>query len=86
MDDVFLTVVLLSVDEGLTDVGSSSEYSQSAPLAVINTRHRLLGVNVYQRHVSTGIRHSTLDLHLLVVGQDVVAKRHRRWHKGDIRI
>lgn len=86
MDDVFPAVVFLSVYEGLTDVGSSSEYSQSAPLAVINTRHRLLGVDVNQDHISTGIRHSTLDLHLLVVGQDMVAKRHRRWHKGNIGI
>lgn len=77
MDDVFLAVVFLPVYDGLTDVCSSSEYSQSAPLAVIKTRHRVIGVNVYQGHVGPGIRHPTLDLHLLVVRQDMVAKRCR---------
>ena len=76
MDDVFPTLVHLSIDEGLADIGSSREYPQGTSLTVINTRHRLLGVNIHQCHVSSWIRHQTLDLHL-VVGQDMVAIRHR---------
>lgn len=75
MNDVFLTVVLVSVYEGLADVGSSCEHPQSTPLTVINTWHRLLGFQVYQCHVSAGVRHPALDLHFLMIGQDVVAER-----------
>lgn len=77
MDNIFLAVEFVSIYDGLADIGSSNEYPQSAPLAVINTRHRLLGVTVNQSHVSIWIRHSTLDLHLIVSRQDVVAKRYQ---------
>lgn len=86
MDDVFLAVMLFSVDDGLADVRPGCEYAQSAALAVVHARHGLLGVDVYQRNVRAGVGHPALDLHLLVVRQDVVAEGHHRRNKGDVGI
>lgn len=77
MDNVFLTVVFFSIYEGFTHVGAHSEYAQSSSLTVVNARHGLLRVNIDERHVGTGIRHTTLDLHFLMVRQDVFAERHQ---------
>ena len=76
MHDVLVAVVLLSIDEGLADVGPSGEYPHRTSLAVVHAGHGLLGVHVDQGHVGAGVRHSARDLHLLVVGQHVVAKGH----------
>lgn len=84
MDDVLLALVFLSIYERNADVGAGGKHTQGAPLAVVNTGHRLHGVGINQSHISTGIRHPALDLHLLVLRQDVVAERHRQWHERNI--
>lgn len=81
MYDVFTAVVLFSLHDSLADVCSCGKDAQSTSFAVINTTHRLLGVNVHERHVSLGIRHPTWNLHLLMVSQDMVYIRPQWWHK-----
>lgn len=81
MNNVFYTVMLLSIDESPTGIRPRTEEANKSSLAVIDIRQDLIGLFVNQRDAGAGIGHKTRDFHLVIIRHHVVIKNVDGWGK-----